>query len=141
MFSIKRIKQLSVFLENKEGATAQVFNILKDAGISVSGASLSDTADYALMRMLVSDSQKAQQVLFANGINCVESVVVGYKLDSLEEVTVVLNELARKKFSINYMYITSLGSGNAHYMVFRLSDTDKFFEQAARAEIVVEDFN
>lgn len=141
MFQVKRIKQLSVFLQNEGGATAQVFNILKDAGVQVSGASLSDTADYALMRMLVSDPVKAQQELLAHGINCVISVVAGYKLSSLEEVTVVLNELARKKFSINYMYITSLGSKGDHYMLFRLSEMDKFFEQAEGTEIDVEDFN
>lgn len=141
MFQIKRIKQLSVFLQNEGGATAQVFNILKDAGIEVSGASLSDTADYALMRMLVSDPIKAQQSLLAQGINCVISVVAGYKLSSLEEVTVALNELTRKNFSINFMYISSLGSNGEHYMLFRLSEMDKFFEQAARAEIDVVDFN
>lgn len=57
------IKQLSVFLENREGRIKDVLEILATNDINLVAISLADTSEYGLLRMIVSDPEKARKVL------------------------------------------------------------------------------
>jgi hypothetical protein len=57
------IKQLSVFLENREGRLDEVLTTLGANGVNIVALSLADTADYGMLRMIVSDPQKGKVVL------------------------------------------------------------------------------
>ena len=51
------IKQLSVFIENKEGRLGEVLDVLKKKQVSVISLSLADTSEYGLLRMITNDPQ------------------------------------------------------------------------------------
>lgn len=57
------VKQLSVFLENREGRLQQIFNILKEANVNVVSVSIAETSDYGIVRMIVSDVDGALAAL------------------------------------------------------------------------------
>jgi hypothetical protein len=57
------IKQLSVFLENKTGRLNEVTQILGNAGINMSAFSVADTSEFGILRMIVSDPEKALLIL------------------------------------------------------------------------------
>ena len=57
------IKQLTVFIENRAGRLEQVTQILKDNEINIVSVSLADTSDYGLLRLILSDPDKAVSVL------------------------------------------------------------------------------
>ena len=57
------IKQLSIFLENKKGRFTEVANILGEAGINMSAFTVSENSDFGILRLIVSDTDKAIQVL------------------------------------------------------------------------------
>ena len=57
------IKQLSVFVENKEGKMLTIAKLLKDNAIDIKTLSLADTSDYGMLRMIVSEPDKAFSVL------------------------------------------------------------------------------
>ena len=57
------INQISVFLENRPGQLAGICRTLADAGISIVTLSLADTAEFGIVRMIVSDHDKAKEVL------------------------------------------------------------------------------
>ena len=58
-------KQLSVFLENKSGRLTEVTDVLGGAGINLSALSIADNSDFGILRCIVSDPDKAYQVLKA----------------------------------------------------------------------------
>ena len=62
------IKQLSVFLENKSGQLEELLKILADEQINIFSASLADTNDFGVLRILVNDTDRAYQVLKAKGL-------------------------------------------------------------------------
>ena len=73
------VKQLSVFIENKAGRVSEVTDQLGRAGVNIRGFSVSDTADYGIVRLVVNDPDKALEVLHdagfavkANDVLCVE---------------------------------------------------------------------
>mgnify|MGYP001304004449 CR=1 FL=1 len=68
------IKQLSIFLENKKGRFTEVANILGEAGINMSAFTVSENSDFGILRLIVSDTDKAIQVLrdhlYAVSLHC-----------------------------------------------------------------------
>jgi hypothetical protein len=57
------IKQLSVFLENKTGRLNEVTQLLGNAGINMSAFSVADTSEFGILRMIVSEPEKALAIL------------------------------------------------------------------------------
>ena len=60
------LKQISVFLENKSGRLAEVTKVIGDAGINLLGMTIADTADFGILRIIVTDYEKTMKVLTEN---------------------------------------------------------------------------
>ena len=90
------VKQLSVFLENTEGRLDQVLKILAQGGIDILSASLADTMEYGVLRLITKDPDKAKQILkeagFAARIDEVIAVVVPDAVGSLAKVVAQIHE-------------------------------------------------
>ncbi len=121
------IQQLSVFLQNKSGKIASIVRTLSDNGIDIRALSIADTTDFGILRMLVSDISAAKSIL--SGQNCIVSTndvaVVGVP-DSPGGLSHVLSLLASENIDIEYMYSLIERSTELAYMVFRVSDGDRF---------------
>ena len=70
------VKQLSVFLENREGRIKDVLEILATNDINIVATSLADTSEYGMLRMIVSDPEKAQRVLKENYVSAMLTDVI-----------------------------------------------------------------
>ena len=70
------VKQLSVFLENREGRIKDVLEILATNDINVVATSLADTSEYGMLRMIVSDPEKAQRVLKEKSVSAMLTDVI-----------------------------------------------------------------
>lgn len=61
------IKQLSIFLENKKGRLSEVAVLLGDEGINMTAFTVTESSDFGLLRLIVSDSEKALAILKEKG--------------------------------------------------------------------------
>jgi hypothetical protein len=99
------IKQVSVFLENKRGRLNEVTHILGDAGINISAFTIADTSDFGILRLVVSDPDKAKKILKQNQFSVQTTDVVLVKTTnepgSLAKLLEVLNS---EEIFIEYMY-------------------------------------
>lgn len=59
------LKQLSIFAENKKGTMQQITQILFENDVNILGSVNNDSAEYGIVRMVVSDPDKAEQALQA----------------------------------------------------------------------------
>ena len=117
-------KQLSIFLENKPGVLAEVAKTLGDHGINIRGLSVSDTVDHAVVRIIVTDPQKAIHILGEHGLLVVETEVLAVKLaDEPGKLAEFASQLARAKVNIEYAYGSS--HGEEATVFFRVSDVKK----------------
>ena len=71
-------KQLSVFLENKSGRLTEVTDVLGEAGVNLSAMSIADNSDFGILRCIVSDPDKAYQVLKAAHFAVKITDVIGF---------------------------------------------------------------
>jgi hypothetical protein len=104
------IKQLSVFLENKSGRLTDVTGTLADADIDISAFSIADTAEYGVLRMIVTKPDEAFALLkekeFSVHITDVIALVVPHQSGGLHRA---LQILSSAEISIEYMYAFALG--------------------------------
>ncbi len=104
------IKQLSIFLENRQGRLTEVAEILGDAGINMTAFSVADNSDFGILRLIVSDPEKAHQLLkdklFAVSLTDVICLQLPNSPGSLARV---LKILSSEGVFIEYMYAFSLG--------------------------------
>jgi hypothetical protein len=104
------IKQLSVFLENKSGRLSEVTNILGDAGINMTAFSIADTSDFGILRVIVSDPEKALRLLKENhfSVNLTDVVCLSSP-NQPGAMAKALKILSDEEISIEYMYAFSIG--------------------------------
>ncbi len=124
-----KLKQISIFLENSPGRLQETTRALGDAGINLRALTLSEAADYGVLRLLVSNVTKARQVMmekqFPARIDDVVAVAIEDQAGSLAEVLKSLNDA---NLSVRYMYAFSGFTDNRAVMIFSFSDTDKAIE-------------
>jgi len=104
------IKQLSVFLENKSGRLHEVSSILGKEGINMSAFSVADTSEFGILRLIVSDHEKAFRVLRENLFSVSLTDVVCLNCPNQPGALArALEILAANEVSIEYLYAFSLG--------------------------------
>ena len=124
------VKQISVFLENKPGQLAKFAELLRGNGIDMRALSLAEAADFGVVRTIVSDPDRAQQVLKEAGkISKVTPVLAVEVPDKPGALTDLLNILTEGAINLEYTYAFTTRKNQAAYMVFRVAD--KNIEKAA----------
>ena len=112
------LNQLSVFIENREGRLDQVLETLKEDNINIVSLSLADSSDYGLLRMIVSDAEKAKSALKAKGFTAMLTPVLGVKLSHQGgQLQVLLAEICKAGINIDYMYALATGSDDASIVI------------------------
>jgi len=124
-----RIKQLSLFIENKPGTLNKVCRVLKENDINICTLSLADTEQFGIMRLLIHDWENAKQVLENAGFvaNVTEVLALPVE-DHPGGLAYLLEILDENNINIEYMYAFSYGKGDKAIMVFRFENPDKALE-------------
>ena len=118
-------KQVSVFLENKSGRLNEVINILGEAEINISAFTIADTSDFGILRLIVSDPEKAIAILKQNQFSAQTTDVVLMKTTNKPGALVkLLGLLNSEGIFIEYMYAFSMNENEA-VTVIRPVDVQK----------------
>ena len=121
-----KVKQISVFLENKSGRLAMVTKVLGNNGINIRALSIADTADFGILRLIVDDPDKACQILKANEFTVSETEIIAVQVpDKPGGLGGILETLEECKVNIEYMYAFVGRSGENAVVVFRVEDIDR----------------
>lgn len=121
--------QLSIFLENRAGRLAEVTRILAEAGVNIRALSLADTSDFGILRLIVSDFEKAREKLKANGFTVGRTTVVAVKVDDRPGgLHAIIKALQEANINVEYMYAFVQQSGDNAVIIFRFDRTDQAVE-------------
>ena len=119
--------QLALFLENTPGTLAAVCDELATASINILALTISDTVDHSVVRMIVSDTDRALSIFEEHGTLVVENEVLLIEIDNKP------GSLSRKSptnspgpRSTSNTRTWRPGTGTSQgLMVLRLSDAEK----------------
>ena len=119
------VKQLSVFIENRQGRLGEVLRVLKDNSVNILSLSLADTTEFGLLRLIVDNASLGKEKLTENGysslLSDVSIIQIPHKVGSLQALLKVID---KNGVNIEYMYGLSIESDEA-YVVLKASDIQK----------------
>lgn len=127
------LKQLTVFLENREGRLDSVTDLLAKNDINIACLALADTSEYGVLRLVVSDPDKAKAILKEEGYSSRLTEVLGVRLAQVPgSVNKLTKVLAAANINIEYMYTLS-SSKEFGSMILKVSDIEKAYETVKNA--------
>lgn len=99
------VSQISVFTESRPGHLLRVLDVIKAAGVSLRGYSVSDTGDYGIARFIVDRPQDAASALKDEGFACNINDVMCLELEDRPGVLArTLEVLSDSGINISYSY-------------------------------------
>lgn len=120
------VKQISVFIENKEGRMKKAINTLANENINIRALSIADTTKYGILRLIVSDNEKAIEALEKDGFivkeNDVIIMAVPDKPDGLNSTLAIFED---KGINLDYIYAFVSSKTDEAIVVMRLKDMAK----------------
>ncbi|MBN1522024.1 MAG: ACT domain-containing protein [Candidatus Aureabacteria bacterium] len=121
-----KLKQLSVFIENRSGRLADVTRLLGENGINMRALSLADTSDFGILRIIVNDVDKAYNILKEENFTVSETEVLAVEVPDIPGgLHSILKILAKDGINVEYMYAFVEKASDKAILVFRLEDTEK----------------
>jgi len=131
-----KLKQISVQIENSHDRLYEFTRALADEGINLRALTLVDTGHFGELRVLVSDTSTARQILMKKDIPArVEDVVAVQMKDKPGQLADLLERLMAAEIKIKYGYaLAGMDSGKA-IMIFHFDDNDKAIEVLTEKEI------
>ena len=119
------IKQLTVFVENKQGALISITDALSKNEINLRALSIAETEDFGILRLIVNDVAAAKKVLEDEGYLIKVTDVVGVKIgDAPGKLTAALKVLDENKINMEYLYAFMARTEKHAYVVIRVEDND-----------------
>ncbi len=120
------VKQISVFIENKEGRMKKAINTLAKENINIRALSIADTTKYGILRLIVSDNKKAIEALEKDGFivkeNDVLIMAVPDKPDGLNSTLAIFED---KGINLDYIYAFVSSKTDEAIVVMRLKNMAK----------------
>jgi len=131
-----KVKQISVFLENKSGRLAQVAKLLGEHGINIRALSIADTSDFGILRLIVNAPEKASQVLKTANFTLSETEIIVVQVpDHPGGLAEILEIMENSQVNIEYMYAFVGRTSEGAIVVFRVEQLDLAIEILAKAGI------
>ena len=127
------LKQIAVFLENKEGRVSACCKVLKEANVNLRSMSIADTKEFGILRIITDDNEKALAALksaeFLSSIVELVGLEVPDKAGALADLLIALNDGG---VNIEYMY-SFAGADNHAQIGFKTATPDKAVDILVKA--------
>lgn len=117
------LKQLTVFVENKQGALVSITDELAKTHVDIRALSIADTEQFGILRLIVNDNEKATKALLDSGCLLKITEVVGVKIgDQPGKLSKALDVLDKAGINMEYLYAFLTRTEKHAYVVFRVAD-------------------
>ena len=117
------LQQVSIYAENRKGQFREITALLSDNNINILGSVTNDSAEYGIIRMVVSDSHKATEVLTEAGYMCKSAPVLGIETeDKVGALNAVLSALYDANINVNYTYLSFNRASGKPIMVIQTDE-------------------
>jgi len=123
--SMMKLKQTSVFLENRKGRLWKAISTLREADINIRALSIADTSEFGILRMIVPDPDKAKEVLEENTFVVKTNEVIGVEIpDQPGGLDGILEILTKADINVEYLYAFVEKKADQAIVVLRTENID-----------------
>ena len=134
------VKQISIFVENKEGRIKKAINTLALENINIRALSIADTTKYGILRLIVSDNEKAIKALEKDGFIVKENEVIILAVpDEPNGLNSTLAVFDEKNINLEYLYAFVSNKTDEAIVVMRLENMEKAIDALKDSNVKVLD--
>ena len=120
------IRQLSIFVENKQGSLHEITDTLASAGINLRSMCVADTSNYGIVRIIADDPEGAKALLDRDGHAANVRFVNAFAVPDVPGgLAAVLRLLEGRGVNIEYMYALITSESGKAYSVMRTGNTEE----------------
>ena len=136
------VKQISIFVENKEGRIKKAIDTLAKENINIRALSIADTTKYGILRLIVSDNEKSIEALEKGGFIVKENEVIILAVpDEPNGLNSTLAVFDEKDINLEYLYAFASNKTDEAIVVMRLENMDQAIEALENKNIKILDAN
>ena len=136
------IKQISVFVENKEGRLAEITETIAKAGVDIRALSIADTTDFGILRLIVDKPHETEKVLRDSGFTVSVTSVIAVGIDDIPGgFAKPMRVLANAHIDVEYMYAFISRDTKKAYVILRVNDNATAAKALEEAGIALLDEN
>jgi len=100
-----KIKQLSIFLENRKGRMKNALDVLEKGGVNIRALSIADTSDFGILRLIVPNPEETKKLLEDNNFIVKIGEVIAVRMaDHPGGLGVILGILDDNNINLEYLY-------------------------------------
>ena len=134
------VKQVSVFVENKEGRIKKAIDTLAKENINIRALSIADTTKYGILRLIVSDNEKAIAALEKDGFIVKENEVIILAVpDEPNGLNSTLAVFDEKDINLEYLYAFVSSKTDEAIVVMRLENMEKAVDALNESNVKILD--
>jgi hypothetical protein len=133
-----KIKQISVFVENRKGTLYKLSKALSDNNIDLKALSIADTSKFGIMRCIVNNAEEALEVIknanFTANITEVLAVEVADKPGGL---ALVLEVLDKEDINVEYLYSFVRSNCDGALIILRVEEVERAIEAFEKSNLKI----
>ena len=133
-----KIKQLSIFLQNKMGSLAKPLEVLTGADVNIRAMCMADTSEFGILRLVVDDPEKGKEALEQNNFLVKMTEIIGVEMnDAPGGLTSVLKIIRDNNIDLEYLYAFTHDKADKAILLLHSSDIDKLIEVLENNNITI----
>ena len=124
-----KIKQLSIFLQNRMGSLSKPLEVLTVADVNIRAMCMADTSEFGILRLVVDDPEKGKEALEQNNFLVKITEIIGVEMnDTPGGLTSVLNLIKENNIDLEYLYAFTHEKEGKAILLLHADDIDELID-------------
>ncbi len=121
-----KIKQLSIFLQNRLGSLSKPLEVLSNADVNIRAMCMADTSEFGILRLVVDNPEKGKKALEESNFLVKTTEIIGVEMnDSPGGLTSVLNVIKNNDIDLEYLYAFTHDKVGKAILLLHSDDIDR----------------
>ena len=133
-----KIKQLSIFLQNKMGSLSNPLEVLSDAEVNIKAMCMADTSEFGILRLVVDNPLKGKEALEEHNFLVKLTEIIGVEMnDTPGGLTTVLKIIKDHGIDLEYLYAFTHEKVGKAILLLHADKLDELITALKENEIVI----
>ena len=133
-----KIKQLSIFLQNRMGSLSKPLEVLSDADVNIRAMCMADTSEFGILRLVVDNPEKGKDALEESGFLVKITEIIGVEMnDTPGGLTSVLKVIKDNEIDLEYLYAFTHEKEGKAILLLHSDDIDRLISVLKDSDITV----
>lgn len=133
-----KIKQLSIFLQNRMGSLAKPLEVLTIADVNIRAMCMADTSEFGILRLVVDNPEKGKEALEENNFLVKITEIIGVEMnDSPGGLTTVLDIIKDNLIDLEYLYAFTHDKADKAILLLHSDDIDNLIDVLTKNNIPI----